>query len=120
MTLTDPTSFLPLTPVAFHVLLTLESGPQHGYAIKREVEERTNGVIRLGAGTLYHALGSLQKRGLVTECDPPTPEAAGSSRWRFYEIEPLGARVLRAEASRLEADVSFARSRLSPVEGRAS
>jgi DNA-binding PadR family transcriptional regulator len=120
MTPTDPTLFLPLTPVAFHVLLTLEGGPRHGYAIKREVEERTNGVIRLGAGTLYHALGSLQKRGLVGECDPPAPEAAGSSRWRFYEIQPLGARVLRAEVGRLETDVTFARSRLSSAEGQAS
>ena len=37
----DPLSFLPLTPVAFHVLVTLEGGVQHGYAIKRAVEERT-------------------------------------------------------------------------------
>jgi DNA-binding PadR family transcriptional regulator len=120
MTPPDPTSFLPLTPVAFHVLLTLEGGPQHGYAIKRDVEERTQGVIRLGAGTLYHALGSLRRRGLIAECDPPVPEAAGSSRWRFYEIQPLGARVLRAEVDRLEADVAHARSSLSPAEGRAS
>lgn len=113
----DPISFLPLTPVAFHVLVTLEGGPGHGYAIKRNVEERTQGVVRLGAGTLYHALGSLAKRGLVAECEPPGPEAAGSSRWRFYEITPLGARVLRAELCRLEADVAFARSTLSTVKG---
>jgi PadR family transcriptional regulator PadR len=112
----DPSSFLPLTPVAFHVLVTLEGGPQHGYAIKREVEERTQGVVRLGAGTLYHAVGSLAKRELVSECDPPDPEKVGSSRWRFYEITPLGARVLRAELSRLEADVAFARASLSPAK----
>lgn len=111
----DPTSFLPLTPVAFHVLVTLEAGPQHGYAIKREVEERTQGVIRLGAGTLYHAVGSLAKRGLIAECEAPEPEAVGSSRWRFHEITPLGARVLRAELARLEADVAFARASLSPA-----
>ena len=113
----DPISFLPLTSVAFHVLVTLEGGAGHGYAIKRKVEERTQGVVRLGAGTLYHALGSLAKRGLVAECEPPGPAAAGSSRWRFYEITPLGARVLRAEIRRLEADVAFARSTLSTVKG---
>jgi len=109
----DALSFLPLTPVAFHILVTLELGTQHGYAIKREVEARTGGVVRLGAGTLYHAIGSLSKRGLVAQCAPPDPEAAGSSRWRFYRITPLGARVLRAEVERLEKDVSFARSSLS-------
>jgi DNA-binding PadR family transcriptional regulator len=109
----DSLSFLPLTPVAFHVLVTLETGPQHGYAIKREVEFRTDGVVRLGAGTLYHAVRSLAKRGLIGECDPPDPQAAGSSRWRFYEITPMGARVLRAEVERLEGDVAFARSALA-------
>jgi len=115
MPTSDPRSFLPLTPVAFHVLVTLETGPMHGYAIKREVEERTGGVVKLGAGTLYSAIGSLGKRELIAECPPPDLEAAGSSRWRFYEITPLGARVLRAEVARLEADVAFARDRLSPV-----
>lgn len=116
MVSTDPISFLPLTPVAFHLLVTLESGPQHGYAVKRSVEERTQGVVRLGAGTLYHAVGSLEKRGLISECAAPEPEAVGSSRWRFYEITPLGRRVLRAELERLEADVAFARSAITPLK----
>ncbi len=112
----DPRSFLPLTPVSFHVLVTLEGGPQHGYAIKREVEKRTKGVIRLGAGTLYHAIGSLVKRELIVECPPPEPEVVGSSRWRFHEITPLGASVLRCELARLESDVAFARATLSPAK----
>ncbi|MGW8266409.1 MAG: PadR family transcriptional regulator [Longimicrobiales bacterium] len=114
-TSSDPRSFLPLTPVAFHVLVTLETGPMHGYAIKRQVEERTQGVVRLGAGTLYSAIGSLARRRLISECAPPEPDAAGSSRWRFYRITPLGAQVLRAEVDRLEADLAFARDHLSPA-----
>lgn len=115
MTTPDPRSFLPLTPVALHILITLESGIEHGYAIKRIVEERTRGVVKLGAGTLYHALGSLAKREFVAECPPPRPEAAGSPRWRFYRITPLGRRVLKAEVARLEADVAFARATLEPM-----
>ena len=117
MSSTDLDSFLPLTPVAFHVLVTLAEGVGHGYAIKRSVEERTGGVVRLGAGTLYHAIRSLRKRGLLAECDPPTPDAAGSSRWRFYGITELGSRVLHAELARLEADVAFARSRIGHATG---
>lgn len=113
----DPNSYLPLTAVTLHILVTLEGGVEHGYAIKRKVEERTQGIVRLGAGTLYHAIGSLAKRGLVAECPPPSPDAAGSSRWRFYEITALGRRVLKAEVTRLEADVAFARANLKPVEG---
>jgi DNA-binding PadR family transcriptional regulator len=113
----DPKPYLPLTPVALHVLMTLEEGVTHGYAIKRVVELRTKGVVRLGAGTLYHAIGSLVKRKLVAECPPPTPDAAGSPRWRFYEITPLGRRVLKAEVARLEADVAYARASLGVAKG---
>ena len=116
MTSPDPNAFLPLTPTALHILMTLEGGPSHGYAIKRVVEERTRGVVRLGAGTLYNAIGSLAKRDLVVECPPPDAEAAGSSRWRFYEITVLGRRVMNAEVARLEADVAYARANLRPAE----
>ena len=117
MTSHDPNSYLPLTPVALHILMTLEGGVEHGYAIKRIVEERTRGIVRLGAGTLYHAIGSLAKRELVAECPPPSPNAAGSSRWRFYRVTPLGRQVLRAEIARLEADVAFGRASLKPARG---
>jgi DNA-binding PadR family transcriptional regulator len=113
----EPETFLPLSSVAFHVLVTLEGGVQHGYAIKRIVEDRTQGIVRLGAGTLYHAIRSLCKRGLVEECPPPETDAAGSSRWRFYSATPLGTRVLRAELSRLEADVAFAKASLTSTKG---
>jgi DNA-binding PadR family transcriptional regulator len=117
MTSPDSASYLPLTPVALHILMTLEEGVAHGYSIKHVVEERTHGIVRLGAGTLYHAIGSLAKRGLVAECSPPSPDAAGSSRWRFYEITPLGRGVLNAEVTRLEADVAFARATLGLTKG---
>ena len=109
----DPNSFLPLTPVSFHVLVTLDSGIQHGYAVKRSVEKRTRGVVRLGAGTLYHAIQSLTKRKLVAQCAPPTPDSAGTSRWKFYRITKLGGLVLRAEVKRLESDLRFAHANLT-------
>jgi DNA-binding PadR family transcriptional regulator len=117
MTQDHPRSFLPLTPTAFHILVTLEGGVHHGYAIKRAVEERTGGVIRLGAGTLYHTIQSLERRVLIEECDPPSRDVAATSRWRFYRITDLGQRVLRAEVERLEADLGYARAQLNPSDG---
>lgn len=116
----DAPSALPLTSTAFHILITLTSGPFHGYAIKREVEERTAGVVRLGAGTLYHALKSLNSRGLVAETDPPDAEAAATSRWRFHRITPEGRRVLVAECRRLEGDLRYARAKLAAAEAEGS
>ena len=107
----DPTTLLPLTPATFHILLTLHDGPLHGYGVKREVEERTDGVVRLGAGTLYEAIQRLDRLGLITASKPPAGTTVESKRWRFYRITPSGKRVLRAELHRLETDVSHAHAK---------
>ena len=49
-------TFLPLTPVSFEILLALAGGEQHGYAVMLDVERRTGGGISLHAGSLYRAL----------------------------------------------------------------
>ena len=64
-------TLLPLTPATFHILLSLHEGVKHGYRIKREVEERTSGVIRLGAGTLYEAIQRLDRSGLIEQTKAP-------------------------------------------------
>ena len=108
MTSRDPASLLPLTPPAFHILVSLTDADLHGYAMKREVEARTAGVVRLGAGTLYHAIKSLGRRGLIVETEAPSADEVGSSRWRFYSITRAGRHVLELEVQRLAADVKYA------------
>ena len=105
--------FVPLKPAHFHILLSLISGPVHGYGVRQQVEERTDGVIVLAAGTLYETLQRLQRDGLVDEAAAPSDAEGASSRWRFYEATPLGRDVLQCEVSRLESDVSAARARLA-------
>ena len=58
---------LPLRPKLFHILLALAPGPRHGYAIKKEVEEGSEGVVRMGAGSLYEGIQQLEKRELIRE-----------------------------------------------------
>lgn len=106
-----PTS-RPLTPATFHILLSLTHEVAHGYHIKRMVEERTNGAVRLGAGTLYAGMRRMTNDGLIEETE--APQAAGvvepGPRWRFYGITPRGREVLEAEIARLESDLEAARS----------
>lgn len=115
---TDPARHLPLRPHWFHILLCLVEGPAHGYGMRREIEERTDGLLVLAAGTLYETLGRMERDGLIAETTAPDEVDAGS-RWRFYAMTPLGADVLRAEAARLEADAAAARRRL-PALGEGS
>jgi DNA-binding PadR family transcriptional regulator len=111
----DPGPFLPLTPAAFHVLLALSDGPKHGYLILKDVEERTEGSVRLSTGTLY----GLIKRFLDDELIVELPaEDDGSERRRPYRLTPFGRQVARAEALRLEQLVAAARTmRLLPERG---
>jgi DNA-binding PadR family transcriptional regulator len=107
----DPLDFLPLTPVAFEILLSLAEGDQHGYSIMRAVEQRTGGAIEVHAGTLYRAINRLLSQGLVVEIDErPAPEFDDERR-RYYHVTPLGLDVLSAEARRLESQVLAARAR---------
>lgn len=111
----DPAPFLPLTPAAFHVLLTLADGPKHGYLILKDVEVRTNAEVRLSTGTLY----GLIKRFLDDELIVELPaEDDGHERRRPYKLTPFGRHVARAEALRLEQLVAAARGvRLLPERG---
>jgi DNA-binding PadR family transcriptional regulator len=109
----DP-SPLELTPIGFEVLLSLASGPLHGYGIKLAIEERTAGEISLGSGTLYQAIQRLEREGLIAEA-----HAAGSRgdvrRGRTYRIEPLGRSSLANHLRRLSRALDYARAhRLLP------
>jgi DNA-binding PadR family transcriptional regulator len=108
MTDHKPKSLLPLTPATFHILLSLHDGVKHGYRIKREVEERTGGVVRLGAGTLYEAIQRLDRSGLIDQTKAPAELETENARWKFYRITAFGRKTLTAELRRLESDVEFA------------
>ncbi len=57
-------SFLPLKPRIFLMLLVLvQQGPRHGYALKEELSRRTDGRLNLGPGTFYRRIQSMQCGG---------------------------------------------------------
>ena len=106
---TDPRSFLPLTPLAFQVLLALADSDRHGYGIIREVDTRTDGLIRLRSGTLYTLLQRLLGEGLILESDDRPRAEDDDERRRYYALTELGHAVLTAEARRLESALGEAR-----------
>ena len=102
---------LPLTPIAFEILLSVAEGEAHGYGILLDIEERSGGRLRPHAGTLYRAIARLVERGLLEELDErPDPELDDERR-RYYGLTRLGRAVGAAEAARLEAQLRAAKSR---------
>jgi len=105
----DPRSLLPLTPLAFQVLLALADGDRHGYGIIREVETRTDGLIKLRSGTLYTLLQRLLAEALILESNARPAAAEDDERRRYYALTEFGRAVLTAEARRLESALGEAR-----------
>jgi DNA-binding PadR family transcriptional regulator len=104
-------SFLPLTPVAFEILLALADGEQHGYSIMREVERRSSGAVVLHPGTLYRALARLLESGLIEELEERPDPQDDDQRRRYYQLTHHGIAVARAEAERLASQLAAARGR---------
>jgi DNA-binding PadR family transcriptional regulator len=113
--MTDPLS-PPLSPQVFQILLSLvDGGDRHGYAILRDIEDRTGGEIRLTASTLYAAIKRMLDADLIVEVD--APEETGGAPRRCYRISKAGRNLARAEAERLARTVDMARQkRLLPCK----
>jgi DNA-binding PadR family transcriptional regulator len=103
--------FLPLTPIAFEILLSLANGESHGYRILLDIEERTDGRLRPHAGTLYRAMARLVEQGLLEELEERPDLELDDERRRYYGLTRLGRAVAAAEAARLQAQVEAARQR---------
>ena len=104
-------SHLPLTPATFQILMALVYAERHGYAIMREVAERTDGAVRLGPGTLYGSLKRLLESGFVAEGAERADPELGDERRRYYRITNRGLAVARTEARRLQSLVRLARAK---------
>jgi len=90
--------------------MALASEDRHGYAIIQDVAARTDGELKLSAGTLYRSIQRMLEQGLLIETrDRPAPEEDDERR-RYYRITPFGTAVARAEARRLTQLVRLARA----------
>src|SRR5262245_51485873 len=110
-TSTSPKITPTLTPAAFHILLVLAGGENHGYAIMREVADNTQGKMRLGPGSLYGTIKRMLADGWIEASDErPDPELDDERR-RYYRLTGVGRKLVQAEAERLEQLVNIARAK---------
>lgn len=94
-----------LTPAALHMLMALAREDLHGYGIKHDVEERTEGRLRLGPGTLYEAIHRMEADGWIEEVTGPGDDA----KRKYYHLTEAGRAVMEEELRRLDRILRFAR-----------
>jgi len=105
----DPCSFLPLPTAMFHILVALADRDSHGYSIMQDVASRTDGKVRLRAGTLYSSIRRMLEAGLLEELREIPDSGSRDERRRYYRLTTFGRRVAMAEAKRLTEMLSHAR-----------
>jgi PadR family transcriptional regulator, regulatory protein PadR len=79
------------------ILKVLRRGPSHGYAIASAIQQMSDDVLRVEAGSLYPAVHRMTEAGLL------------KSRWRrseigrrarFYELTAKGRRKLEVDENK--------------------
>ncbi|HEV2810352.1 MAG TPA: PadR family transcriptional regulator [Acidimicrobiales bacterium] len=93
----------------FLILVALADAERHGYGIIREVEELSEGRLKLGPGSLYGALDRLSEQNLIRST---RTEVVNGRLRRYYAINDAGRIAVREEATRRSAVLQAAESRL--------
>lgn len=107
---TDPADHqLPLKPLHFLMLISLLDGERHPYGLKKDLEARESGRLRLGAGTLYRAIQQLIDAGFIAESERRPVRELDDERRTYYRVTMLGRQAAAAEARRLTALVGSSR-----------
>jgi DNA-binding PadR family transcriptional regulator len=100
------------------ILASLSTADRHGYAIKKDIAERSGGEVRLGSTTLYRLLGQLLDEGLIEETSSRPAPQLDDERRRYFRVTAAGRQALASEARLLERVLLAVRPALAP-RGRA-
>jgi len=73
------------------ILALVEDRPRHGYEIAKLIEQRSDGVLKFQAASLYPLLYRLERRGLIKG---RWVERTGERRRRFYKLTAAGQKIL--------------------------
>jgi len=107
--MTDPAA-APLKPTHHLILLLLAEESTYGVALMERIDARSDGAIRLNAGSLYRTIAALVDEGLVEPLQEESrPDGAGAPR-KLYAATENGITALRAEARRQATLLDAARA----------
>jgi PadR family transcriptional regulator len=97
------------------VLKLLRWGPTHGYAIAAAIQQISDDILRVEAGSLYPALHRMTEAGLLKA---EWRKSEIGRRARFYEITAKGRRKLETDVKKWHA-ISAAVARVLASPGSA-
>jgi DNA-binding PadR family transcriptional regulator len=102
---------------AVHILIAIGPHELHGYAIMAQIDRITDGLVRIGPGTLYTSIKRLMDAGLLEESGERPDPSKDDERRRYYRLTPAGMDAARVELSRLKSLVAAADAWAAPERG---
>lgn len=99
-----------MTELTFHVLLALGDAPAHGYAIGKDVQDRSGGRLDPTTGALYQVLKRLTDEAWIEPAPAPAGEDVDARR-KYFRLTPSGREAAAAEIERLEGLIAIGRKR---------
>jgi PadR family transcriptional regulator PadR len=104
-----------IKPTELLILSVLGAGDRHGYGIRQDIIDHTEGDVAIEAGNLYRHIRALEDDGLLTQASAPRNET--DDRRIYYRLTPAGRRALAREMQRLRVLVRMAEQNgiLTPV-----
>jgi transcriptional regulator len=82
------------------ILRTLATGPNHGFAIARRIQQISKAVLRVEQGSLYPALHRMELDGLIESYWHTTEN---NRKAKYYRLTRRGSRQLVSETQRWNA-----------------
>jgi transcriptional regulator len=82
------------------ILRTLATGPNHGFAIARRIQQISKAVLRVEQGSLYPALHRMELDGLIESYWDTTEN---KRKAKYYRLTRRGTRQLASETERWNA-----------------
>jgi PadR family transcriptional regulator PadR len=76
------------------ILRTLQTGPQHGWAISERIQQLSQDALRVNQGSLYPALHRLEHQGWI---GAEWGVSELGRRARFYRLTASGLKQLQRE-----------------------
>jgi PadR family transcriptional regulator len=82
------------------ILRTLATGPNHGFAIARRIQQVSHDVLKVEEGSLYPALHRLEVQGWI---DSEWRATENNRNAKYYRLTRAGRKQLEREAARWNA-----------------
>jgi PadR family transcriptional regulator, regulatory protein PadR len=102
-------SLAPLSEPTLYILISLATGPKHGYAIAKDVKVLSETRVTLSVSTLYTILKRLLEDGWIKRAGETVGPEGREERRKAYALTEQGQRILSAEQQRLTSLVALVR-----------